>query len=70
MGLCGDFTEIINKNCPFLLARINSELRRREPEIRDGTVAKTSDGTLFRVEVARPPPADRYRPDVLNKRVD
>ena len=35
--------------------------------------ARTLDGMLFRVKLARPPPptpADRNRPDVLNKRVD
>ena len=35
--------------------------------------ARTLDGMLFRVKLARPPPptpADRNKPDVLNKRVD
>ena len=65
--------EIINENCLFILAQINSELRRRlplKPQIHDRTVARTLDGMLFRVKVARPLPADRNRPNVINKRVD
>ena len=65
--------EIINENCLLTLARINSELRRRlplKPQIHDRTVARTLDGMLFRVKVVRPPPADRNRPNVTNKRVD
>ena len=65
--------EIINENCLLTLARINSELRRRlplKPQIHDRTVARTLDGMLFRVKVARPLLADRNRPDVMNKRVD
>ena len=65
--------EIINENCLLTLAQINHELRRRlpvKPEIHDRTVARTLDGMLFRVKLARPLPADRNRPDVLNKRVD
>ena len=33
-------------------------------------MARTLDGMLFRVKVARPLPADRNRPNVINKRVD
>ena len=65
--------EIINENCLLTLAQINSELRRRlplKPQIHDRTVARTLDGMLFRVKVARPLPADRNRPNVINKRVD
>ena len=65
--------QIINENCLFTLAQINSELRRRlpaKPEIHDRTVSRTLDGMLFRVKLVRPLPADRNRPDVLNKRVD
>ena len=65
--------EIINENCLFTLAQINNELRRRlplKPQIHDRTVARTLDGMLFRVKVARPLPADRNRPNVINKRVD
>ena len=64
--------QIINENCLLTLAQINSELRRRlpaKPEIHDRTV-RTLDGMLFRVKLVRPLPADRNRPDVLNKRVD
>ena len=62
--------EIINENCLFTLAQINSELRRRlplKPQIHDRTVARTLDGMLFRVKLARPLPADRNRPDATNK---
>ena len=65
--------EIINENCLFTLAQINSELRRRlplKPQIHDRTVARTLDGMLFRVKLARPLLAVRSRPDVMNKRVD
>ena len=65
--------EIINENCLLTLTQINHELRRRlpvKPEIHDRTVSRTLDGMLFRVNLARPLPADRNRPDVLNKRVD
>ena len=65
--------EIINENSLLTRARINSELMRRlplKPEIHDRTVARTLDGMLFGVKLARPLCADRNRPDVLNKRVD
>jgi len=65
--------QIINENCPLTLTQINSELSRRlpaKPEIHDRTVSRTLDGMLFRVKLVRPLPADRNRPDVLNKRVD
>ena len=64
---------MINENCLLTLTQINHELRRRlpvKPEIHDRTVSRTLDGMLFRVKLARPLPADRNRPDVLNKRVD
>ena len=65
--------EIINENCLLTLTQINHELRRRlpvKPEFHDLTVSRTLDGMLFRVKLARPFPADRNRPDLLNKRVD
>ena len=65
--------EIINENCLLRLTLINNELRRRlpvKPVIHDRTVSRTLDGMLFRVKLARPLPADRNRPDVLNKRFD
>ena len=65
--------EIIKENCLLTLARINNELRRRlplKPQIHDLTVARTLDGMLSRVKRTRPLPADRNRPDVMNKRVD
>ena len=65
--------EIINENCLLALARINGELRRwlpLKPQIHERTVARTLDGMLFRVKLARPLLAVRNRPDVMNKRVD
>ncbi|XP_032223600.2 uncharacterized protein LOC116604807 [Nematostella vectensis] len=65
--------DIINDNCLLTLSRINQELRRRLPlkaRIHDRTVARTRDGMLFRIKLARPLPAERNRPDVLQKRVD
>ena len=65
--------QIINENCLLTLAQLNRELRRRlpvKPEIHDRTVARTLDRMLFRVKLARLLPADRNRPDVLNKQAD
>ena len=65
--------EIINENCLLTLTQINHELRRRlpvKPEVHDRTASRTLDGMLFRVKLARPLPAYRNRPDVLNKGVD
>ena len=65
--------EIVNENCLLTLTQINHELRRRlpvKPEIHYHTVSRTLYGMLFRVKLARPLPADRNRPDVLNKSVD
>ena len=65
--------EIIKENRLLTLARINNELRRRlplKPQIHDLTEARTLDGMLSRVKRTRPLPADRNRPDVMNKRVD
>ena len=53
------------------LAHINQELRRRlprKPAIHDRTVARTLEGMLYRVKLARPLPPDRNRPDVLPKK--
>ena len=65
--------DIINANSLLTLAQINQELRRRLPRkfgIHDRTVARTLEGMLYRVKLTRPLPADRNRPDVLQKRVD
>ena len=65
--------DIINENCVLALAQINRELRGRlpaKPQIHDRTVARTLDGMLFSVKLARPVPADRNRPDVIQKRVE
>ena len=52
--------DIINDNCLLTLA----------PAIHDRTVARTLEGMLYRVKLARTLPADRNRPDVLQKGVD
>ena len=55
------------------LAEINQELRRRLPRklrIHDRTVARTLDGMLFCFKIARRQPAERNRPDVIQKRHD
>ena len=55
------------------LAQINQELRRRlprKPRIHDLTVARILDGMLFRIKIARRQPAERNRPDVIQKRHD
>ena len=51
--------EIINENCLLTLAQINSGLRSRlplKPKIHERTVARTSDGMLFRVRPCKAPP--------------
>ena len=61
--------EIINENCLLTLYQINRELRRRlpaKPIIHDRIVARTLDGMLFKVKLARPLPAERNRQDVLD----
>ena len=63
--------DIINENCLLTLAQINQELRRRlprKPAIHVRTEARTLEGMLYHVKLARPLPADRNRPDVLRKR--
>ena len=65
--------EIMNKNCLPILTQIKCEPRRRlsaKPEIHDRTVPRTLNRMLFRVKLPRRVPADRNRPDLLNKRVD
>ena len=65
--------DILNENCLPTLAEINQELRHRlprKPTIHDRTVARTLEGMLYRVKLARPLPVERNRPDVLQKRVD
>ena len=65
--------DIINENCLLTIAEMNRELRLRlphKPVIHDRTVARALEGMLYRVKLARPLPADRNRPDVLQKRVE
>ena len=60
--------DILNENCLLTLTQLNQELRQRlprKPRICDRTVARTLEGMLFRVKLARPVPADRNRPDVI-----
>ena len=65
--------DILNENCLPTLTQLNQELRQRlprKPRICDRTVARTLEGMLFHVKLARPVPADRNRPDVIQKRLD
>ena len=65
--------EILNENCLLTLTQLNQELRQRlprKPRICDRIVARTLEGMLFRVKLARPVPADRNRRDVIQKRLD
>ena len=65
--------DILNDNCMLTLAQINQELRRRllrNPRIHDRIVARTLDRMLFRFKIARRQPAERNRPDVIQKRHD
>ena len=53
--------------------QINQELRRRQavkPQVDDMTIARALDGMLIRCKIARPLPAERNRPDVIEKRVE
>ena len=55
------------------LKQINEELRGRlpdKPPVSDRTIAKTLNGMLIRVKLARPVPADRNRPDVVERRYE
>lgn len=63
----------MNKNCLPIIPQIKSEPRRRppaKPEIHDRTVPRTLNRMLFRVKLPRLVPADKNRPDLLNKQVD
>ena len=65
--------DIINENCLLTTAEMNRELRLcvpHKPVIHDHTVARALEGMLYQVKLARPLPADRNRPDVLQKRVE
>ena len=65
--------DILNENCLLTLAQTNQELTQRLPgklRIHDRTVARTLEGMLFRVKLARPLPAERNRPNVIEKHVD
>ena len=65
--------EIINENCLLKLSHINHKQRKTlpvKPKIHDRTASRTLNGMLFRVKLARPFPADRNRPGVLDKGVD
>ena len=65
--------DIINENCLLTIAEMNCKLRLRLPHmpvIHDCTVARALKGMLYRVKLARPLPADKNRPDVLQKQVE
>ena len=65
--------DIINENCLLTIAEMNRELRLRlphKPVIHNRTIARALKGMFYRVKLARPLPADRNFPDVLQKRVE
>ena len=65
--------DILNENCLLTLAQINCELRVRlpaKPRIHERTVARALEGMLFQVQLVRPLPADRNKPDVIQGRAD
>ena len=65
--------DILNDNCMLPLTQINQKLRRRlprKPRIHDRAVARTLGEMLFRFKIARLQPAERNRPDVIQKRND
>ena len=64
---------IIKENCLLTLAQINQELTQRlprKPAIHDRTEPNTLQGMLYRVKLVKALPADRDRPDVVQKGVD
>lgn len=69
MTLC--IEAIINENPMSTLESINEQLRERlpdKPHIHSRTVAKVLDGMLYTRKLARRCPAERNRPDVLERR--
>ena len=71
--MTGCLNEISNENCLLRLTQLNQELRQslpRKPRIYDRNVARTLKGMLFRIKLAVSVPAERNRPDVIQKRLD
>ena len=63
--------EIINENPMLTLQGINDELQERLPEkprVNSRTVGKILDGMLYTRKLARRCPAERKRPDVIERR--
>ena len=57
--------DILNENYQLTLVQINQELRQclpRKPTIHDRTLARTLEGMLYRVKLARPLPVERKPP--------
>ena len=62
---------ILDENCMLTLDQINQELRNRcptKPHVHQRTIAKALDGIMVTVKLARPVPAERNRPDVIDRR--
>ena len=71
--MTGCLNEISNENCLLRLTQLKQELRQslpRKPRIYDRNVARTLKGMLFRIKLAVSVPAERNRPDVIQKRLD
>ena len=63
--------EIINENPVLTLQGVNDELQERlpgKPRVNSRTVGKILDGMLYTRKLARRCPAERNRPDVVERR--
>ena len=63
--------EIVDENCTLTITAINSELQHRLPEkpnVHARTIAKHLEGMLYTFKLSRVLPADRNRPDLIDRR--
>ena len=62
---------IVNENCTLTLEAINTKLQDRLPEmptVNVRTIAKHLDGMLYTLKLSRQLPAERNRPEVIQRR--
>ena len=62
---------IVNENCTLTLEAINTKLEDRLPEmatVNVRTIAKHLDGMLYTLKLSRQLPAERNRPEVIQRR--